>query len=131
MSFDYPVRVMKDGAADLPGWVSGVLAGAGAGAVRNIVFDLGLEWARYALAQITITGTAPLAGITERASDDGVTDAQDLIATSGVPLVLTLSAAGQAQGVAMVAGRYVRIGITNGPTAQGAGAGVRLVAMPA
>lgn len=112
------------------GWVSGALASLAISGTVVCVFDLGENWRDYSLLQLTVTGTAALASIAESASDDGATNAQDLIATSGVPLALVLSAAGQAQGVAMVAGRYVRIAITNGGTAQGAGANVRLVAMP-
>ncbi len=112
-------------------WVSGTIASLAISGTATVIFDLGLDWQQYGLLQLTVTGTAALSAITERASDDGATDAQDLIASSGVPLVLTLAAAGQAQGVALVAGRYVRVAITNGGTAQGAGAGVRLVALPA
>lgn len=140
MALNTRILALRDGRSEnpegsalrKPSWVptSNVLASAGAGAVRTMVFDLGDDWDLYSLLQITVTGTAALASITERASDDGATDAQDLLAPAGLPLVLTLPAAGSAQGLALVAGRFVRVAVTNGGSAQGAGAAVRLVAMP-
>jgi hypothetical protein len=128
-----PVSILRMGevkTAGLPRWVSGTLASLAISGQAVVIFDLGDDFEQYSVVQISIKGTAALAGIAEDSSDDGVTKHQSLIATNGSAMSLVLSAAGETTGVGMVSGRYLILTLTNGATAQGAGAMVRVVLNP-
>ena len=111
-------------------WVSGNPASLAISGTSTVVFDLGADWQLYGLLQFHIRGSQALASINAYGGDD-VSAPWSLCATTGSALALTLTAAGTVVATAIPTGRFVRIVIVNGATAQDTTAAVRLTAHPA
>jgi len=128
-----PVKVLKQGTGNEPGWVSGTLASLAISATATLVFDLGQDWAQYALAQINVKGTQAITSITAYGSDSATVTTTDrlLCATTGSALAMVLAAAGEVAATVLVSGRYIRIVIVNGGTAQASTAAVSVTQFPA
>jgi len=111
-------------------WVSGNPASLAISGTSTVVFDLGSDWQCYGLLTLHARGSQALASISAFGGDD-VAAPWPLAATTGSALAMTLTAAGIAVATAMPTGRYVRVVLVNGATAQDATAAVRLTANPA
>jgi len=134
---NYGTYVLKDSApvapADgmSPGWKSGQLANLGANATQTVVFDLGPNWNEYRQMMLSIVSTQAITNTTFSVSDDGQNAAHPAYAASlNAVLGPNINAAGTWCYCVVIDARYLILTFTNGPSAQGATASVRLAVMP-
>lgn len=144
-SLPAPVLVMETDAAQVavgagPGWVSGSIAGLAASATGNILFDLGPDWRKYGMLDLSVLLAGPSSGLNPvrffGSDDDSLNAARKRgspFATGATVYSANLVTANGAQMFTMrPAGRYFWAVVTNADAAnaQGPAAKITLVAFP-